>query len=103
MALLHGNSDLTSQEWAITSLVSEGRTNAEIAAEIHTTEQVVEAQLLKIVEKTGCWNRSEIARWYLKLGLERERRFNDRREANWEIDDERRQSNRRHTHNRLPE
>jgi len=95
MVLLHGNSDLTSQEWAIAALVSEGRTNAEIAAETHTTKQVVEAQLRKIVEKTGCWNRAEIALWYVTLGLESERRFNDRRELNGLVNNERRHLNRR--------
>jgi DNA-binding CsgD family transcriptional regulator len=96
MSLLPGTSDLTSREWAITSLISEGRTNAEIAAEIHTTKQVIETQLGRIFEKTGCWNRAEIAMWYLKVGVESERRFNDRRETNWEISDERRQLDRRH-------
>jgi DNA-binding CsgD family transcriptional regulator len=96
MTLLHGSSDLTSREWAITSLVSEGRTNAEIAAEMHTTKQVVEAQLRKIVEKTGCWNRAEVALWYVKLGLESERRFSDRRETNGQINEDRRHLNRRH-------
>jgi DNA-binding CsgD family transcriptional regulator len=96
MTLLHGNSDLTSREWAITSLVSEGRTNSEIAAEMHATKRVLDAQLRKIVEKTGCWNRVEIALWYVKLGLGSERRFNDRRETNMQINDERRHLNRRH-------
>jgi DNA-binding CsgD family transcriptional regulator len=96
MTLLFGNRDLTSKEWAITALVFQGRTNAEISAEIRTTEKSVEGQLRRIFEKTGCWNRTEIALWYLNMGVEKERRFSDRREASSEINDERRKVDRRH-------
>ena len=102
MSLLYGNSNLTSKEWAITALVFKGRTNAQIAAEIQTTEQAVETQLRRISEKTGCWNRTEIALWYLKLGVEREKRLNDRRETDGETADDRRQENRRHPPVRSP-
>ena len=77
MPLLFGNTDLTSKEWAITALVSRGRTNAQIAAEIQTTEHVVGSHLRRIFEKIGCWNRTEIALWYLKMGLEKESRLYD--------------------------
>jgi len=96
MTLMSGNKDLTSKEWAITALVFHGRTNAEIAAEIQTTGQAVEDHLRRIFSKTGCWNRTEIALWYLKMGVRTEKRFSDRREANWEISDERRNVDRRH-------
>jgi DNA-binding CsgD family transcriptional regulator len=96
MSLLQGNADLTSQEWAITALIAQGRTNAEIAAEIHTGEQLVEGCLRKILEKTGCWNRTEVALWYLKVGVERERRSRDRREAESQVREDRRKSGRRH-------
>ena len=95
MPLLSGNADLTSKEWAIAALVFQGRTNAQIAAETNTKEPVVEHHLRSILGKTGCWNRTEVALWYLKMGLEKERRSNDRREADWEITDERRQADRR--------
>jgi DNA-binding CsgD family transcriptional regulator len=97
MPLLFGNTDLTSKEWAITALVSQRRTNGQIAAEIQTTEHVVESHLGRICEKTGCRNRTEIALWYLEMGVEKERRFYDRREASWEISDERRKVDRRHS------
>jgi DNA-binding NarL/FixJ family response regulator len=58
MPLLSGNMDLTGREWAITALVFQGRTNAQIAAEIQTTEYVAETHLRRIVDKTGCWNRT---------------------------------------------
>jgi DNA-binding CsgD family transcriptional regulator len=96
MSLLHGKADLTSKEWAITALVSEGRTNAEIAGAIQITEQVVESHLRRIFEKTGCWNRTEIALWYLKLGVRDEKRSFDRRGGNWETGSDRRQIDRRH-------
>ena len=95
MTLLFGNADLTSREWAIAALVFQGRTNAQIADETHTKEQVVEHHLHSILGKTGCWNRTELALWYLKMGLERERRSNDRRNADGSITDERRQGDRR--------
>jgi len=96
MTLLSGNRDLTSKEWAITALLFQGRTNAEIAAEIQTTEKAVQVHLRRIFEKTGCWNRTEIALWYLNMGVEIERRFSDRRETDWGIGDERRKIDRRH-------
>lgn len=97
MSLLHGNADLTSQEWAITALVAQGFTNAQIAAEIQHSEQSLDEHLRRIFDKTGCWNRTEIALWYLKIGVEKERRSHDRREADSQISDERRKSGRRHS------
>ena len=102
MPLLSGNMDLTSREWAITALVSQGRTNAQIAADIRTTEDEVETHLRRIVDKTGCWNRTEIALWYLKIGVATERRFHDRREADWAITEEHRDVHRRHPPARSP-
>ena len=92
--MLFENTDLTSKEWAITALVSQGSTNAEIAASIHVPEPVVKDHLRIIFEKVGCWNRSEVAMWYLKTGVKTERRFSDRREADSITD--RRQNGRRH-------
>ncbi len=95
MSLLFGNADLTSKEWAITALVFQGRTNAQIAAETHMTEEEVTHHLQKILRKTGCWNRTEVALWYLRMGIAQERRSYDRREMNWQTGDERRQLDRR--------
>lgn len=96
MPLLFGNMDLTSKEWAITALVVEGRTNAQIAEETRTPEHAVESHLRRILDKTGCWNRTEMALWYLNMGVENERRSYDRREADWQISHERRNVDRRH-------
>lgn len=95
MPLLSGNANLTGKEWAIAALVFQGCTNAQIAEETRTTENVVDTLLRRIIDKTGCWNRTEIALWYLKMGIENERRFYDRRETDWEIDHERRKLDRR--------
>jgi len=66
------------------------------------TENVVKNQLRTIFDKTGCWNRTEVALWYLKIGLEKERRFNDRREAMRAISEEHRKVDRRHPPKRSP-
>jgi DNA-binding CsgD family transcriptional regulator len=97
-----GNIALTSKEWAIVALVLQGRTDAQIAAETQTKKQQVENHLRKILDKTGCWNRTEVALWYLKLGVEKERRSDDRREANQKIHHERRRVDRRHPPRRSP-
>ncbi len=102
MPLLFGNTNLTSKEWAITALIFQGHTNAQIAEEMRMTAHLVETHLRRILDKTGCWNRTEIALWYLKMGVENERRFHDRREANGTIDDERRNFDRRHPPERSP-
>ena len=52
MPLLFGNAGLTSKEWAITALVFQGCTNAQIAAETRITEDLVESHLRRIFEKT---------------------------------------------------
>lgn len=52
--------------------------------------------LERIVDKTGCWNRTEVALWYLQIDVERERRSYERRaEVDWEMA-ERRKGDRRH-------
>ena len=102
MPLLFGNADLSSKEWAVAALVFQGRTNAQIAAETNTNEEVVEHHVRSILDKTGCWNRTEVALWYLKMGLENERRSYDRRNTKGKTTDERRQVERRHPPLRSP-
>lgn len=92
----HGRTDLTSKEWAITAFVCQGHTNAQIAATIQSSESIVMNQLRTILDKIGCCNRTEVALWYLKTGVQKERRFSDRREAEREIGGERRKVDRRH-------
>ena len=103
MSFLYGSTDLTSKEWAITALVSKGHTNAQIAAKIESSESVVKNELRTIFDKTGCWNRTEVALWYLRVGVQKERRFYDRRrEAARKIRGEHRKLNRRHPPDRSP-
>jgi DNA-binding CsgD family transcriptional regulator len=92
--LLAESTDLTSKEWAITALISQGSTNSEIAASIEAPEPMVKDHLRRIFEKTGCWNRTEVALWYVGRGVEKERRLSDRREADSKINDERQQGRR---------
>ena len=96
MSYLYGSTDLTGKEWAITALVFQGHTNAQIAEETELSEDVVKNNLRTIFDKTGCWNRTEVALWYLKIGVQKERRFYDRRYAKQEARDEHRKVNRRH-------
>lgn len=99
--VISGNTDLTSKEWAIAALLSQGSTNAQIAASIQVPEPVVQDYLRSLLQKTGCWNRTEIALWYLKTGVEQERRSSDRRAADSKINEERRMG-RRHPPARSP-
>ena len=92
--VLSGNTDLTSKEWAIAALLSQGSTNAQIAASIQVPEPVIQDYLRSLLQKTGCWNRTEIALWYLRTGVDQERRFSDRRGADSNINDERRMGRR---------
>jgi len=85
--VLSQNTDLTSKEWAIAALLSQGSTNAQIAASIQAPEPVVQDYLRSLLQKTGCWNRTEIALWYLRTGVEQERRSSDRRVADSKIAD----------------
>src|ERR1700751_3888724 len=96
MPLLYGNMDLTSKEWAITALVFQGLTNAQIATAIQIKDQAVQSSLQTILDKTGCWNRTELALWYLKMGVENERRSGNRREKTREMRDGPGRPDRRH-------
>jgi DNA-binding CsgD family transcriptional regulator len=89
-----GNTDLTSKEWAIAALLSQGSTNAQIAASVQVPEPAVQDYLRRLLQKTGCWNRTEVALWYLKIGVEQERRSSDRRVTDSQINDERRMGRR---------
>ena len=93
--MFSANTDLTSKEWAIAALLSQGSTNAQIAESIHAPEPVLKDYLRTMLQKTGCWNRTEIALWYMKMGVEQERRFSDRRLADPKTSEERRRGRRR--------
>jgi DNA-binding NarL/FixJ family response regulator len=52
---------LTAKELKIVSLIVQGMKNKEIAARLHTTEQVVKNYLRTIFDKTGVSDRLELA------------------------------------------
>lgn len=57
---------LTAKELEISSLVAEGMRNREIAEEMLTTEDVIKNYLRTIFDKVGCWNRTELALWFVR-------------------------------------
>ena len=54
--------ELTSAERGVASLVAEGRTNREVAAQLFTTVGTVEVHLTRIYRKLGVRSRTELAR-----------------------------------------
>lgn len=59
---------ITPRELRVIALLAEGCTNREIAKIIRTTENVVNNYLRTIFDKTGMWNRLELALWFVKEG-----------------------------------
>ena len=55
---------LRAKQRRIIELVAGAMTGREIAAEIHTTDNVVKNYLREIYDKTGTWNRLELALWW---------------------------------------
>ncbi|WP_407318148.1 response regulator transcription factor [Isoptericola halotolerans] len=60
---------LTDREEAVLALVAAGRTNAEIATELHLSLSTVKTHLGSVLAKTGTRNRVEVARWAIESGL----------------------------------
>jgi DNA-binding NarL/FixJ family response regulator len=60
---------LTKRELEILRLVSEGRSNADVARKLWVTEQTVKFHLSNIYRKLGVANRTEAARWAQLTGL----------------------------------
>jgi DNA-binding NarL/FixJ family response regulator len=95
MPLLYGKRELTSNEWMIAALVAEGLQDRDIERELKMQQEVLELKLSSIYEKTGTLNRTELALWYLTLGIERERHACDRRITRHDVHEERRKDPRR--------
>jgi DNA-binding NarL/FixJ family response regulator len=53
--------ELTAKQWRITALVANGLKNKEIAPHLRTTEYVIKNHIKDILERTGCFNRVELA------------------------------------------
>lgn len=60
---------LSKRELDIITLITEGRTNSEIAATLFLSEGYVRNQLVVIREKLGLRNSKELAVWGAKMGL----------------------------------
>ena len=63
---VYGSTKLTPKETEIVKLLATGLNNAEIAVKVGTTEHVVKNYLRTIYDKTGMFNRLELALWYVK-------------------------------------
>jgi DNA-binding NarL/FixJ family response regulator len=60
---------LSAREWELVTLVAQGRTNAQIAAELHISVRTVSSHLDRIRDKTGCHRRADLTRLALSADL----------------------------------
>jgi predicted ATPase/DNA-binding CsgD family transcriptional regulator len=61
--------ELSARERELVTLVARGRTNAQIAAELHISVRTVGSHLDRIRDKTGCRRRADLTRLALTEGL----------------------------------
>uniref|UniRef100_UPI002FC63E41 response regulator transcription factor n=1 Tax=Aeromicrobium sp. TaxID=1871063 RepID=UPI002FC63E41 len=59
---------LTAREEEVLVPVAQGRTNSEIASELHITPSTVKAHLASLMRKLGARNRVEVAMWAHETG-----------------------------------
>ena len=64
-----GSGLLSARERELVTLVAQGRTNAQIAAQLHISVRTVSSHLDRIRDKTGCRRRAELTRLALSAGL----------------------------------
>jgi len=64
-----GLAKLSSRERELVTLVAQGRTNAQIAAELYISARTVGSHLDRIRDKTGCRRRADLTRLALTTGL----------------------------------
>jgi DNA-binding CsgD family transcriptional regulator len=60
---------LSARERELVTLVAQGRTNAEIAAQLYISAHTVRSHLDRIRDKTGCRRRADLTRLALSEGL----------------------------------
>ena len=58
---------LTAREFEVASLIAEGRTNREIAAELAITLKTVASHVEHILGRLGADRRTEIATWFASV------------------------------------
>jgi DNA-binding CsgD family transcriptional regulator len=64
-----GPGKLSAREQELVTLVAQGRTNAQIAAELYISVRTVSSHLDRIRDKTGCRRRADLTRLALTTGL----------------------------------
>jgi DNA-binding NarL/FixJ family response regulator len=60
---------LTAREREVAALITQGRSNSAIAAELFVTVRTVEAHVTHILRKLGFSSRAQVAAWALSKGL----------------------------------
>ena len=60
---------LSARERELVTLVAQGRTNAQIAAQLYISIRTVSSHLDRIRDKTGCRRRADLTRLALSAGL----------------------------------
>jgi DNA-binding CsgD family transcriptional regulator len=64
-----GPGQLSARERELVTLVAQGRTDAQIAAQLHISVRTVSSHLDRIRDKTGCRRRTDLTRLALSTGL----------------------------------
>ena len=64
-----GLGKLSARERELVALVAQGRTNAQIAAQLYISVRTVGSHLDRIRDKTGCRRRADLTRLALSEGL----------------------------------
>ena len=64
-----GSARLSARERELVALVAQGRTNAQIAAQLYISVRTVISHLDRIRDKTGCRRRADLTRLALSEGL----------------------------------
>jgi DNA-binding CsgD family transcriptional regulator len=68
-AAVPGLGVLSARERELVTLVAQGRTNAQIAAQLYISVRTVSSHLDRIRDKTGCRRRVDLTRLALSAGL----------------------------------
>lgn len=71
---------LTAREFEVARLVTDGLTNAEVAAELGLSPKTISAHLEHIMGKLGVGRRAEVAAWVAATGVLHSRPHGDDRE-----------------------
>jgi DNA-binding CsgD family transcriptional regulator len=67
--LLPGLARLSAREPELVTLVANGRTDAQVAGQLHISVRTVRSHLDRIRDKSGCRRRADLTRLALRAGL----------------------------------